>query len=67
MNRQYFKAVYFREGGGILFEIATDPPGFATDEPEESLGEELMLPDWYESERSTIESLLPPFEIRSLE
>ncbi|MNW36693.1 putative ring-cleaving dioxygenase MhqO [compost metagenome] len=67
VDRQYFKAVYFREGGGILFEIATDPPGFATDEPEESLGEKLMLPDWYESERSVIESLLPPFEIRSLE
>ncbi|MNO39034.1 putative ring-cleaving dioxygenase MhqO [compost metagenome] len=67
VNRQYFKAVYFREGGGILFEIATDPPGFATDEPEESLGEQLMLPDWYESERIAIESMLKPFEVRSLE
>ncbi|MNI49249.1 putative ring-cleaving dioxygenase MhqO [compost metagenome] len=67
VDRQYFKAVYFREGGGILFEIATDPPGFTVDEPEESLGEELMLPDWYESERSAIESMLPSFEIRSPE
>ncbi|MMZ62848.1 putative ring-cleaving dioxygenase MhqO [compost metagenome] len=50
-----------------MFEIATDPPGFTVDEPEESLGEELMLPDWYESERSAIESMLPSFEIRSPE
>ena len=46
LDRQYFHSIYFREPGGVLFEIATDEPGFATDEPKEKLGEALMLPPW---------------------
>ncbi len=60
MERHYFKSIYFREPGGILFEIATDGPGFMVDEPLDSLGQSLMLPGWLESQRSEIESLLPP-------
>ncbi|KRE53606.1 ring-cleaving dioxygenase [Paenibacillus sp. Soil522] len=67
VDRQYFKAIYFREAGGILFEIATDPPGFARDEEPARLGEKLMLPEWYEGHRTQIEQLLSPFEIRVLE
>ncbi len=67
IDRQYFNAIYFREGGGILFEIATDPPGFANDEPAEKLGEKLMLPEWYEKHRSQIEANLLPIEVRELE
>jgi glyoxalase family protein len=63
-DRQYFNAIYFREHGEILFEIATDPPGFAHDE--ETLGEKLMLPKWYEPQREKIEKALAPFEIREL-
>ena len=67
VDRQYFNAVYFREYGEILFEIATDPPGFATDETVEHLGEKLMLPPWYEPYRQQIERGLLPFEVRVLE
>ncbi|WP_191559422.1 ring-cleaving dioxygenase [Metabacillus idriensis] len=63
-DRQYFNAIYFREHGEILFEIATDPPGFAHDE--EILGEKLMLPKWYEPQRDKIEKVLAPFMIREL-
>lgn len=66
IDRQYFNAIYFREYGGILFEIATDPPGFAKDEPAESLGEKIMLPDWYEKHRAQIEANLIPIQIREL-
>jgi glyoxalase family protein len=59
MDRVYFRSIYFREPGGILFEIATDGPGFAIDEPEEHLGERLILPSWLESRRSAIEHVLP--------
>jgi len=59
MDRQYFHSIYFREPGGVLFEIATDPPGFTIDEPLESLGTGLMLPPEYESMRKRIESALP--------
>lgn len=62
LDRSYFRSVYFREPGGVLFEIATDPPGFTADEPLESLGEMLKLPDWLEPRRDTIERLLPPIE-----
>ena len=55
-------SIYFREPGGILFEIATDPPGFTADEPLESLGTSLKLPPWLEPERSQIEAILPPVE-----
>jgi len=67
VDRQYFNAVYFREPGGILFEIATDPPGFARDEEAAKLGEKLMLPEWYEPHRAQIQSFLKPFEVRVLE
>ena len=67
MDRQYFNAIYFREEGGILFEIATDPPGFARDEQPEALGEKLMLPEWFEESRDQIESNLPPIQVRVLE
>lgn len=67
VDRQYFHALYFREEGGILFEIATDPPGFARDEAPEHLGEKLMLPDWFEPHRSSIEQNLDPFVVRVLE
>ncbi|SDE15055.1 glyoxalase family protein [Paenibacillus sp. UNCCL117] len=66
IDRQYFDAIYFREAGGILFEIATDPPGFAHDEPAETLGEKLMLPEWYEPHRAQIEANLRPIQVREL-
>lgn len=66
-DRNYFTSVYFREHGGILFEIATDGPGFTRDEPVESLGERLMLPPWYESRREQIEQILPDIKVRELE
>ncbi|OBZ08457.1 ring-cleaving dioxygenase [Bacillus sp. FJAT-27264] len=65
-DRQYFNAIYFREEGGILFEIATDPPGFARDEEPDALGEKLMLPTWYEPHRAAIEANLQPFDIREI-
>ncbi|WP_248928902.1 ring-cleaving dioxygenase [Paenibacillus hamazuiensis] len=67
VDRQYFHALYFREAGGILFEIATDPPGFARDEEPEKLGEKLMLPEWFEANRPEIEANLPPIHVRVLE
>ncbi|MCP3764551.1 ring-cleaving dioxygenase [Domibacillus sp. A3M-37] len=66
-DRNYFNAIYFKEHGEILFEIATDPPGFAHDESEETMGENLMLPEQYESRRGQIERVLPPFEVRELD
>jgi glyoxalase family protein len=59
LDRQYFRSVYFREPGGILFEIATDAPGFAVDEPVESLGRDLKLPPFLEGRRKEIEAVLP--------
>jgi glyoxalase family protein len=58
-DRDYFKSVYFHEPGGILFEIATDPPGFTRDEELDELGSSLKLPDWLEQERHAIEEELP--------
>ena len=63
MDRKYFHSIYFREPGGVLFEIATDHPGFAVDEPEVSLGTRLVLPDWLETRRSQIEARLPPLRL----
>jgi glyoxalase family protein len=63
IDRTYFHSIYFREPGGVLFEIATDPPGFAIDEPIESLGEELRIPQWLEPKRSLIERKLPPISL----
>ena len=60
VDRFYFRSLYFREPGGILFEIATDGPGFAADEPTESLGERLALPPFLESRRREIEAGLKP-------
>lgn len=60
MDRQYFHSIYFNEPGGVLFEIATDPPGFTIDEPLEQLGSHLKLPPWLESRRPTLERALPP-------
>ncbi len=60
IDRTYFHSVYFREPGGILFEIATDPPGFAIDERPEDLGKHLKLPPWLEPVRGKLEQLLPP-------
>ena len=60
LDRSYFHSIYFREPGGVLFEIATDPPGFAVDEDEEHLGESLQLPPWLEEDRERIEQSLPP-------
>jgi glyoxalase family protein len=59
MDRTYFHSVYFREPGGVLFELATDPPGFAIDEPLDQLGERLMLPPWLEPQRAQVERSLP--------
>jgi len=58
-DRQYFKSIYFREPGGVLFEIATDEPGFTRDESKAELGTELKLPPWLENERRTLEERLP--------
>ena len=63
MDRAYFHSIYFREPGGVLFEIATDPPGLTTDETAEHLGEHLMLPAFLEPRRSDIEKSLPPLRL----
>ncbi len=60
IDRYYFRSLYFREPNGILFELATDGPGFATDEPMESLGEKLALPPFLEGQRAAIEANLKP-------
>ncbi|MDF2158663.1 ring-cleaving dioxygenase [Algoriphagus sp. CAU 1675] len=59
-DRNYFKSIYFREPGGVLFEIATDEPGFAIDEDEAHLGELIKLPEWAEPARERIEKSLTP-------
>lgn len=66
-DRNYFNAIYFREYGEILFEIATDPPGFAHDESYETMGQKFMLPPQYEPHRKTIEEIVLPFEVRELD
>ncbi len=60
IDRQYFHSIYYREPGGVLFEIATDPPGFAIDEAPDRLGTHLKLPAWLETSRAEIEQVLPP-------
>jgi len=65
MDRVYFHSIYYREPGGVLFELATDSPGFAVDEPVEQLGEALQLPPWLERVRSQIETALPPLQRKS--
>ena len=63
LDRNYFRSIYFREPGGVLFEIATDPPGFAVDEDPEHLGEDLKLPPWLETRRGRLEEVLPPLRV----
>jgi glyoxalase family protein len=60
IDRFWFKSVYFKEPGGVLFELATDGPGFAVDEDAAHLGETLVLPPWLEGQRDAIERALPP-------
>ncbi|MDI3270546.1 MAG: ring-cleaving dioxygenase [Bacillota bacterium] len=60
VDRFWFRSIYFREPGGLLFELATLGPGFARDEPEDHLGETLVLPPFLESQRAAIEAALPP-------
>jgi len=59
IDRNYFYSLYFREPGGVLFELASDNPGFATDETVGELGTHLMLPPQYENRRRQIEDVLP--------
>jgi glyoxalase family protein len=66
-DRQYFHSIYFRSPGGVLFEIATDAPGFPYDEPIPELGTHLKLPPWLEKHRPKIEEILPPIELKPVE
>jgi glyoxalase family protein len=63
LDRQYFTSIYFREPGGVLFEIATDTPGFETDEPLLELGRALKLPPWLEPSREQIENAVIPIRV----
>ncbi len=63
LDRQYFQSIYFREPGGVLFEIATDGPGFTVDEAEAALGTQVKLPPWMEANRADIERVLPPLRL----
>src|SRR4051794_28941680 len=63
MDRTYFHSIYFREPGGVLFEVATDNPGFTADQEAGKLGMALMLPSWLELQRPEIERLLPPLRL----
>ncbi|WP_226898353.1 ring-cleaving dioxygenase [Mangrovicoccus algicola] len=65
IDRQYFNAIYFRSPGGVLFEIATDPPGFTRDESPADLGTALKLPPQYEARRAQIERILPPLKVEA--
>jgi glyoxalase family protein len=63
MNRDYFHSIYFREPGGVLFEIATDGPGMTINEPAAALGTKIQLPAWLESQRAEVEANLPPLRL----
>jgi len=63
IDRWYFKSIYFREPGGVLFEIATDGPGFAVDESPEKLGTTLSLPPWFQVRRDRLDEILPPIVV----
>jgi len=65
VDRNYFHSIYFREPGGLLFEIATDQPGFMVDESFENLGTELKLPEWHEPKRKLIEQILIPLNTKN--
>jgi glyoxalase family protein len=66
-DRQYFHSIYFRTPGHVLFEVATDAPGFPYDEPVAELGTHLKLPSWLEPNRAQIEQVLPKFELKPVE
>lgn len=63
IDRKYFHSIYFREPGQVLFEIATEPPGFAVDEEPQALGTKLVLPAWLEPSRAQLKRLLPPLRL----
>jgi len=63
IDRKYFHSIYFREPGGVLFEIATDPPGFTIDQTQNELGTRLVLPSWLESARKQLEQTLPAIKL----
>ena len=63
IDRWYFKSIYFREPGGVLFEIATDGPGFTVDEAPEKLGTGLSLPPWFQVRRDRLDEILPPIVV----
>ncbi len=67
VDRQYFKSIYFREPGGVLFEVATNPPGMAIDEDPDHLGTSLKLPPWQENNRDVIESNLETIKFDTME
>jgi glyoxalase family protein len=60
IDRNYFHSIYFREPGGILFEVATDPPGMTADETYEAMGHSLKLPEWLEPKRTDLVKVLEP-------
>lgn len=62
-DRQYFRSIYFREPNGVLYEVATDAPGFAVDESMETMGSALMLPAWFEPRRGEISARLAPIVV----
>jgi glyoxalase family protein len=66
LDRNYFTSIYYREPGGVLFEIATDPPGFTIDESPEELGSNLKLPPWLEPRRERLEARLPQLRLPPL-
>lgn len=66
LDRSYFESIYYREPGGVLFEIATDPPGFTVDEPPAALGTHLKLPGWLEPRRAWMEAQLPQLRLPTL-
>ena len=63
IDRWYFKSIYYREPGGVLFEIATDGPGFMVDETPEKLGTTLSLPPWFQVRRDRLDEILPPIVV----
>ena len=65
IDRWYFQSIYFREPGGVLFEIATDGPGFTVDEKAEDLGKTLSLPPWFQVRRDRLDEILPPIVVRT--
>lgn len=66
LDRNYFESIYYREPGGVLFEIATDPPGFTVDESPDELGAQLKLPEWFEGRRPRLEARLPELRLPRL-